>query len=251
MIAIRESCKWLVLCVFFLCPISSAAQDVENSFSKGVAAYNNGQYGEAIATFESLLQGGYSANLFYNLASSYAQNGQIGLAILYFERAARLAPGDPDIQGNLELVRKEKSLFQEEQGFKEGFIRLFPLDHWLWIFIGGTVVLAASSLLSVSKSNQTKSRLFVIVCSLSVMAMALLGFSGQYKYYDDAVVIVDNAKLRVSPFSSAAVSGSMREGRMISPGKIYKDYTLVSDASGRSGWLANGDFKRIAPADRH
>ena len=47
----------------------------------------------------------YSADGLYNLANSYARAGKPGLAVLNYERAALLAPYDPDIAANLEYVR--------------------------------------------------------------------------------------------------------------------------------------------------
>ena len=47
----------------------------------------------------------YSADGLYNLANSYARAGKPGLAVLNYERAALLAPDDPDINANLEYVR--------------------------------------------------------------------------------------------------------------------------------------------------
>src|ERR1700684_4568746 len=51
------------------------------------------------------LRPGYSADGFYNLANSYARGGKPGLAVLSYERAALLAPDDPDINANLAYVR--------------------------------------------------------------------------------------------------------------------------------------------------
>src|SRR6202161_2860169 len=47
----------------------------------------------------------YSADGLYNLANSYARAGKPGLAVLNYERAALLAPDDPDINANLAYVR--------------------------------------------------------------------------------------------------------------------------------------------------
>src|ERR1700679_140544 len=47
----------------------------------------------------------YSADGLYNLANSYARAGKPGVAVLNYERAALLAPDDPDIDANLEYVR--------------------------------------------------------------------------------------------------------------------------------------------------
>src|ERR1700691_3950222 len=47
----------------------------------------------------------YSADGLYNLGNSYARAGKPGLAVLSYERAALLAPDDPDINANLAYVR--------------------------------------------------------------------------------------------------------------------------------------------------
>src|SRR5450631_1410960 len=52
----------------------------------------------------------YSAAQLYNLANSYARAGQPGLAVLNYERARLLAPGDPDIEANLQRIRDSAHL---------------------------------------------------------------------------------------------------------------------------------------------
>src|ERR1700689_959028 len=52
----------------------------------------------------------YSADGLYNLANSYARAGKPGLAVLSYERAALLAPDDPDINANLAYVRASAHL---------------------------------------------------------------------------------------------------------------------------------------------
>src|SRR5271154_1793227 len=46
----------------------------------------------------------YSVDGLYNLGNSYARAGKPGLAVLSYERAALLAPDDPDINANLAYV---------------------------------------------------------------------------------------------------------------------------------------------------
>ena len=49
---------------------------------------------------------GYSAAALYNLGNAYARAGKPGLAVLNYERAALLAPDDPDIAANLHFVQR-------------------------------------------------------------------------------------------------------------------------------------------------
>lgn len=232
--------------VFLLLLSIRPALAADDLFHKATKAYSAGEYQLAIDTFEFLAADGLSSTLLYNLANSYAQAGQTGMAILNYERASRLAPGDSDIRGNLELLRKEKGLFQEEQSLTQRFVGLLGLDQWTIMALCGFVLLALILLLPASLSMKKSLRRTVAVACLLLAISASMGMYGQVRHYRDAVVIVDNARLRISPFESAASTGSIQEGRLLTPLKTHKDYVLVKDETGRSGWMASKEFRAIA-----
>ena len=70
--------------------------------------YGAGHYYEAAAISEQLIsQGGRDSALYYNLGNAYYEGGDLGRAILNYQRAAQLAPRDQDIQANLALARTQ------------------------------------------------------------------------------------------------------------------------------------------------
>lgn len=70
--------------------------------------YETGHYTEAAAIYEQLIvQGGRDSALYYNLGNTYYQQGELGRAILNYQRAEQLAPRDQDIQANLALARAQ------------------------------------------------------------------------------------------------------------------------------------------------
>jgi tetratricopeptide (TPR) repeat protein len=76
------------------------------AYREGNAAYERGDFSaanEAYARAEA--NGGYDARLFYNHANSLFRSEKLGLSILYFEKARKLAPTDADILHNLEFAR--------------------------------------------------------------------------------------------------------------------------------------------------
>ena len=78
------------------------------SFVRGNQLYENGRFVEAAQTYQALVDKGVDeAALFYNLGNAYFKAGEIGYAILNYERAMRLAPRDPDIQANLALAQTQ------------------------------------------------------------------------------------------------------------------------------------------------
>jgi tetratricopeptide (TPR) repeat protein len=92
-------------------PISSWAQDEAASapqtiFFKANTRYHDGAYEDAAREYQRLLESGIeSGNLFFNLGNAYFKVGDVGRAILNYERAALFMPSDPDLAANLAYAR--------------------------------------------------------------------------------------------------------------------------------------------------
>jgi len=86
--------------------------------------YENGRYSEAVQTYQQLVDQDYAdSSLFYNLGNAHYRRGDLGKAILNYERAVLLAPRDSDIQTNLFYVRGQ-ALDQYEAEANS------PLEQW-------------------------------------------------------------------------------------------------------------------------
>ena len=71
------------------------------------SAYVRGDYAQAIALYEELLEEGESSEVYYNLGNSYFKADNIGKSILNYERALLLNPGNSDIRANLDIARSK------------------------------------------------------------------------------------------------------------------------------------------------
>jgi len=119
---VKKICQTLIILFLAFFPLVLQAGDVEIRFESGNAAYSIGEYDKAIEIYRDIIADeGSGAGLLYNLANSYAKKGQVGLAILNYERALKLSPSDPNTLGNLAKVRKDKGLFIQEAGKVAGF----------------------------------------------------------------------------------------------------------------------------------
>lgn len=89
--------------------VSPVFAEATTAVSKSAAdeAYTKGNYRKAIELYEALLQQGESAEIYYNLGNSYYKNEQMARAVLNYERALLLNPGDGDIRFNLEMARSK------------------------------------------------------------------------------------------------------------------------------------------------
>jgi len=94
--------------VLLVAAAAGAADNPQASFFKGNALYADGRYAEAAAEYDRVPAAGVaSANVYFNLGNAYLKAGDAGRAVLAYERARRLAPGDPDVRANLAFARAD------------------------------------------------------------------------------------------------------------------------------------------------
>ena len=78
----------------------------EGLFLQGNRLYEAGDYRKALESYAAIAAMGYeSGPLYFNLGNCYYKLNETGQAILHYERAARLIPGDEDLEVNLSLAR--------------------------------------------------------------------------------------------------------------------------------------------------
>src|SRR5262249_59285760 len=81
---------------------AAPAESPKTVFFRGNSLYSEERYAEAAAQYEQILgEGLASGSLYFNLGNAYFKAGDVGRAMLNYERARRLMPGDPDLVANL------------------------------------------------------------------------------------------------------------------------------------------------------
>jgi tetratricopeptide (TPR) repeat protein len=240
----------LIYCLALLLAITAqAADDIpDNLFEQANIAYTRADYQQAVNLYLTVAdKDGVSAPLLYNLANSYAAIGRTGHAVINYERALRLSPGDADIQANLDQVRGDAGLYRDDKPLYERLAELLEADQWLMLSGAAFLLLAISTLGAnlITRIPPALLRLIIISSLLATMATLPLSIF-RYRSWNDGVVVEQEARLLISPFPEAASAGMIKAGRLVRPGKTHGDYVLVRDETGRSGWLDRDNFERIA-----
>ena len=105
--------------------------------SKANKAYTEKKYEEAIGLYKVVLKNNNESwQLYYNLGSACFRDNDITSAILYYEKALKLNPGNEDIQYNLKVANTRITdkietvpvLFYKRWWQK--FYNLFSADGW-------------------------------------------------------------------------------------------------------------------------
>jgi tetratricopeptide (TPR) repeat protein len=214
-------------------------------FEQANIFHTQGEFQQAAEQYLSIVSTyGVSASLLYNLANSYAAAGQVGPAVLNYERALHLTPSDADIQGNLAQVRKDVGLYRDDQSLHRRLVELFGADQWLMIAGCAFLCLGLSALLATTEAGQGRRRAlhWLMLGSLAVLLLTLPPAVFRYQDWNIGVVLAEETHFVISPFADAALAGDIKAGRLIRPEREHGDYVLVTAETGKSGWLAKESF---------
>ena len=100
------------------------------------SAYAHEHYQKAAQQYEQLLKKGVSSELYYNLGNCYYRMDNFTKAVLNYERALMLSPGDEDIRFNLQMARSktiDKIVPESEMFFVTWYrslVHLMSVDAW-------------------------------------------------------------------------------------------------------------------------
>jgi tetratricopeptide (TPR) repeat protein len=234
----------------------SLAQD-DKLFQEGNEYYRQKQYDKAIITYNQLVRENFeSAALYYNLGNAYFRMERIGYAILYYEKALKLAPNDEDIVhnltlANLKIIDKVESLpkfflFQ----WWEGLLSLFTSSGWTIISYICYIILIISIgfYFYIKTGSQQKivlisgfAGLLLLIISSSVLAVKLK----RELNIKNGIVVENTANVKLSPDSGSNDAFIVHEGLKVILEDRVDEWVKVRLQDGKVGWLPQEDVKVI------
>jgi len=114
-----------------------------SKFVSAGMAYKDGRYESAIERYRTILDGGReSGALYYNFGNSYFKKGNLGKAVLNYERAKRFIPRDSDLNFNDTYVQSQ-IVYYSDNGRKhfidsmiKSTIQFYTVDEMAIILVG-------------------------------------------------------------------------------------------------------------------
>jgi hypothetical protein len=189
----------------------------------------------------------YSADGLYNLANSYARAGKPGLAVLDYERAALLAPADPDINANLQLVREAAHVAPEPRSRLARVTQVSSPTLSAWLGVLG-IVLAGAGAIARKATHRARSVWLVgMSLGLAMVAFSVLNALLLWPHLHEAVVLVDQTPARVSPVPMADTAFVLAEAETVTMAAEHENFILIRSRSGRSGWVARANIGAVVP----
>lgn len=251
-----KRCIYLLL--FIVSPLLAFSNDgAATLFKKGNGQYEKAQYKEAAATYQKMVDDGYqSASLYFNLGNAYYKTGDLAPAMLYYEKAHKLSPGDEDINVNIKFAySKTADKIEVSPEFFlskwwHGFILAFPANT-LAIF-SVLFFLAASGLLILYRftgSVGIKKASFFGAIILLILGVGTIFISGrQANYFEahhEAIIFTSSVTIKSAPAATSKNVFVLHEGTKVNVMDKNNNWVKIRLANGNEGWLTDGDLKEI------
>ncbi len=189
-----------------------------------------------------------SAPALFNEANTAQRDGELGSAILGYERAQWLAPGDKAITQNLRAAR-------EKAGVAAPVVPTWQRPTQ-WLNFNSLTALASISLLLFGLLFFGTRWIPVTLRGLARCTATSLGVSAllaaaavglRWPELNRAVVIGSQPAAHIAPAQSANVSFALKPGELVRRGKTYGEFVFIRTADGRSGWMPGTAVERIIP----
>ena len=247
--------QYLIFSMIF--PLALHASDRDSTLLRAEQYYQQNEFTKVIAEYQSLAKSGVSsAELFYNMGNAYFKNHDIKSAILYYERAKRLAPNDEAIDFNLNLSRS--LIFDKVEVVPELFLitwgkairDLMTVSAWSQWSIGSFISMLMLGLFFLFVRNMRVRRLafglgvFCFVLSITSFTFGYLQKSN-IKRTDEAIVFAPSVTIKSSPDDSGNNLFILHEGIKVRIEHRINEWCEIRISDGNKGWMRISDLMVI------
>lgn len=226
----------------------------QTRFNEANAAYTKGDYAKAIGLYQQLLAERWqSGPLYYNLGNAYFKQGETGKAILYYEKAKRLIPGDADLKAN--LAHASGNANPGTPGWQtrlwEAIVFSCSLEQaWsatsvcLFLLAGILIVLILWPQGFAQLKPWPQAALAVTGCALMI-CLGIAVCTGIERSQPAAVAVQAGGEARFEPTAQAPLRFNLTEGSRVVIQEQRKGWSLVARRDGVKGWVQSSFLEKI------
>ena len=245
----------LLLLLLQIVTFGLKAQNAE--LQSAAEAYSKGEYAKAAELYENVLKtSGESAVVYYNTGNCHYKMDKIASAILNYERALLLDPGNNDARFNLEIakLRTVDRIEPVDKFFLSEWIEslqnIFGTNAWSRIGIVSFLLLIASLVLFFfsRKIILKKTGFYTGIIWLALIITANCFAYGQKQKLVErnyAVVFAPTVTIKSSPDNSGNDLFVLHEGTKVLIKSQLGEWSEIRIEDGNIGWIKNSDIKVI------
>ena len=225
-----------------------AAQQIRDPaamFGQANDAYKDQRLDDAIAGYRQLLAAGFRhTEIHYNLGNAYFRTGELGRALVQYERARRLNPRDPIIGENIALVRNRtedttdgavmpgflaKIIFWYRAVNRKEILVLAATAYILfWLVLSARLVWRRTAL--------TRAAL-VLACLGVLLAAGAVAKNREERPGSRGVLVSEATIVRAGPEQGSRELFELHDGAEVAVEEDSAGWYRIAFADGKRGWV--------------
>ncbi len=250
---VRSAKSAAILLLLLLLPLTATAVTKAEADS----AYAQGHYQQAVKDYEALLKMGVSTALYYNLGNAYYRMDEMPRAVLNYERALLLSPGDADVRFNLQMARSktiDKITPESEMFFVTWYhslINLTSVDGWAQMALIALAVAIVLALLYLFASPVWMRK----VGFFGALAMLVLFVAANFFAYaqkqsfvrrSGAIIMAPAVTVKSTPAEQGTDLFILHEGTRVDiTDGTMRQWKRIRLADGKEGWIETSQIEII------
>ena len=244
--------------IYLLCVVAGlTAAYGQESLTRANEAYAQEDYIKAIELYEQTArEHGVSSDLYYNLGNAYYKHNEFAKAILNYERALLLNPGNEDARFNLDMANTHivdkidpvgrfflsvwidtmRSYLSSNTWAVIGIIAFF-------LFIGGCYLYLVTRSVPLKKIGFFGG---IVLLLIAIMANCFAwGLNEKQEIRNEAIVFDATVSVKSSPAESGTDLFVLHEGTKVVVLSKVGEWSEVKISDGNRGWLPSAAIEII------
>jgi tetratricopeptide (TPR) repeat protein len=229
--------------------VTSVSAQENDAWTKGNHEYAAGHFREAADLYENLVRSGQtSAAVFYNLGNARFRSGDLGQAILNYERALALKPQHPEAAANLQLAREKARALELRRNRIEGWAARITTAQFS--IAAAIAFWVAAFMLAGMFFARRRSLALVGVFVISLLALAITCY-GLYAHETGpggqglAIVVAKNTDARLATADNAGTVLTLPPGSEIKILSTRGDWSYAALPNDLRGWIPAKNAERV------
>ncbi len=245
----------LLMGLFALMGMAFAQEGTDAWFEQANTAYNSGNYDDAVATYQKILDDGLeSVSVYYNMGNAYYKLGEFPMAIYCYEKALKIDPSDEDVQANLAIANA--SIVDKIEPVPQSFIvrwwhslrSAMSGDAWAWFSIAVFALLLTMLFLFLRARKVGLRKLGFFMGLIFLISFALsVTFAVQLKLIadreDQAIIMTPTVTVKSSPSTKSVDLFVLHEGAKVDVMDTQGEWAQIRIANGSVGWLEVSEMR--------
>jgi Tetratricopeptide repeat len=249
----RLSLLWIVVSMILFLSYPAAAQmshhEAIAAFMQANATYKKGDFAQAASLYEKIIAEGWeSGEVYYNLATTHARLSDYGKAKLFFERAARLIPRDPDLAANRKFLDEQMNISSVSATVLDKavvFTEFMTQGELIGVILALIILLMVNHLVSCYGNFDYQNAKGATALLLTAVMLGVLLAGVKFVSTSAKSIVLRKTDARFEPRETATVHYTVEEGEAVVWEVLDGEWVRVRRPDQKQGWVPKRDIEKI------